>query len=378
LTGEEGEPVILSPISAIDGIQFGTSDKPITITQYGDLSIRGADLKEMLNINSSDGVFRVGDGSADILSQFRGDVNVGDSNTDYSLTLNGLAVSQIYNAGGSAAFNGTLDQVVQDQNIANGIISFGALSTAPPDPMGTQIELFIVHQFGVQYGHLYMFKSTRCSIFWSLTQGGNTQEIVRWNTTNLVWDTYDTSPINIPDDCISLLASSPYPQIPYQQAFTINIPGSTGAIVDCKWLYENGEYGSHTITHRINIVNYSPEQIGTFCETTGEISDVYGSGYVPTLERATDAIVKVKQCTSVNSKIMGIITKWNQFMTHGDGLCRVVDDTYTLGDILVPDETGLCRKASQEEALFCTINQIHLPRVSAKISDNAEIVAIFM
>jgi hypothetical protein len=135
---------------------------------------------------------------------------------------------------------------------------------------------------------------------------------------------------------------------------------------------------SQTITHRTNIVNYSPEQIGTFCETMGEISDVYGINYVPTLERATDAIVKVKQCTSVNSKIMGIITKWNQFMTHGDGLCRVVDDTYTLGDILVPDETGLCRKASQEEALFCTINQIHLPRVSAKISNNAEIVAIFM
>jgi hypothetical protein len=56
--------------------------------------------------------------------------------------------------------------------------------------------------------------------------------------------------------------------------------------------------GSQTITHKTNIINYDENQIGTFCETIGEVADVYGEDYTPTLDRATDAIVKVKQSTT--------------------------------------------------------------------------------
>jgi hypothetical protein len=49
--------------------------------------------------------------------------------------------------------------------------------------------------------------------------------------------------------------------------------------------------GSTTITHRTNIIGYTPQTIGCFCESTNELADVYGADYTPTLDRATDAIV---------------------------------------------------------------------------------------
>jgi hypothetical protein len=127
--------------------------------------------------------------------------------------------------------------------------------------------------------------------------------------------------------------------------------------------------GSNTITHKTNIINYNENQIGTFCETTGEVADVYGIDYIPTLDRATDAIVRVKQSTTLNSKIIGIITKNDTFMSHGDVLCRVVLDTYSLGDILTADESGLMRKANEQDKLFMLMNSILMPKITALFLD---------
>jgi hypothetical protein len=52
--------------------------------------------------------------------------------------------------------------------------------------------------------------------------------------------------------------------------------------------------GSQTITHYTNIVDYDVSKVGCFCETTRVWADVYGDDYTPTLERSTDAIVKVQ------------------------------------------------------------------------------------
>jgi hypothetical protein len=87
---------------------------------------------------------------------------------------------------------------------------------------------------------------------------------------------------------------------------------------------DNGS--SHTVTHRTNIIGFTPEQIGTFAESTGELADVYGIGYVPTLEHATDAICKVRHSTAFSSKIVGIIVGPDTFANSGDVLCVLVND----------------------------------------------------
>jgi hypothetical protein len=117
-------------------------------------------------------------------------------------------------------------------------------------------------------------------------------------------------------------------------------------------------------------------------ETTGEMADVYGTDYVPSLDRATDAICKVKHTKSFSSRIVGIITDYNQFASHGDLLCRVVNDSeysihYTVGDLLYPDESGMCRIATHEEKLLCAIEQIRLPKITWTLSDS-EFVGAFI
>jgi hypothetical protein len=79
--------------------------------------------------------------------------------------------------------------------------------------------------------------------------------------------------------------------------------------------------GNMTVTHKTNITDFDPAQIGTFCETTGELADVYGADYTPTLSRPCDAIVKVKQAKSLTSSVLGIISGPDTFASHGDVLC---------------------------------------------------------
>jgi hypothetical protein len=139
---------------------------------------------------------------------------------------------------------------------------------------------------------------------------------------------------------------------------------------------------SHTITHRTNVVGFEPEQIGTFAESTGELADVYGADYVPTLDRATDAIVKVRHSTSLNAKVLGIIIDDHTFANLGDMLCRVINTedwsiVYDVGEILVPDIQGLCRKATHTERKVAAYHQIHLPRITALFPE-CEFVAAFI
>jgi hypothetical protein len=142
---------------------------------------------------------------------------------------------------------------------------------------------------------------------------------------------------------------------------------------------------SMTLTHHTNIVGFEPEQIGTFCESTGERADVYdkdGVPYVPTLDRATDAICKVRHSTSLNAKVLGIITDSHTFANSGDMLCRVINTedwsiVYEVGDVLVPDIQGLCRKATHTERKFAADHQLHLPRITALFTE-CEFVACFI
>jgi hypothetical protein len=119
--------------------------------------------------------------------------------------------------------------------------------------------------------------------------------------------------------------------------------------------------GSNTITHQTNIIDFDPSQIGTFCASTGELANVYGTDYVPTLERATDAICKVRATNMISSSVVGIITGPNTFASHGDVLCVVDEGSYNVGDIIVPSSTGLCRIATNDEKLLIAING--MPRV---------------
>jgi hypothetical protein len=145
------------------------------------------------------------------------------------------------------------------------------------------------------------------------------------------------------------------------------------------------DLGSQTVTHRTNIVGFAPDQIGTFCESTGELADVYDRGgvpYVPTLDRACDAIVKVRHSTALNDKVLGIITDSRTFGSHGDILCRVINTVdwsivYEVGEILVPDIQGLCRIATHTERKFAAYHQIHLPRITALFQE-CEFVAAFI
>jgi hypothetical protein len=70
-----------------------------------------------------------------------------------------------------------------------------------------------------------------------------------------------------------------------------------------------------------------------------------------------------------SSKIVGIITDDHTFANLGDVLCVVVNDAdwsirYEVGDLLYPDSTGLCRRATQEEALLACIARVPLPKIT--------------
>jgi hypothetical protein len=139
---------------------------------------------------------------------------------------------------------------------------------------------------------------------------------------------------------------------------------------------------SQTVTHCTNIVGFTPDQIGTFAETTGELADVYGADYIPTLEHATDAICRVKHTNALSSKIVGIITDSQTMASHGDCLCVVANDDqysikYEVGQLLVPDTSGLCRIAQEADLMFAMLYQIRLPKITW-IMPNQKFVGAFI
>ena len=144
---------------------------------------------------------------------------------------------------------------------------------------------------------------------------------------------------------------------------------------DTLWLYNRDAASSHklwtgsqTITHITNVNG----DIGTFCESTGEIYD----GYDKTA--STDCICQVKTANGLNPRIVGIICAKNEFASHGDVLVKVVPDNYELGDILVPTENGYGRKATEEEELFMMRKAIPRPKITSLNTGIANTVACFV
>jgi hypothetical protein len=116
---------------------------------------------------------------------------------------------------------------------------------------------------------------------------------------------------------------------------------------------------SMTITHKTDV---SDCNLGRFCESTGLIFSKYEEVGIK------DCITGVKLATTLNTKILGIVTSETQFASHGDVLVKVVDGEYHLGDLLVPTENG-ARVATEEEKLFIMLNGLPKVRVMS-ITDN--------
>ncbi len=125
---------------------------------------------------------------------------------------------------------------------------------------------------------------------------------------------------------------------------------------------------SQTITHHTNVSG----EIGTFCEATGEIYDGYD-----TIDN-TDCICKVRTASVLSNKIVGIITRDNEFASHGDVLVKVVPGSYNIGDILAPAENGYGRKATNEELQFMMLNSLPMVKITSINTGIANTVATFI
>ena len=102
--------------------------------------------------------------------------------------------------------------------------------------------------------------------------------------------------------------------------------------------------GSQTITHLTG--SSKSLVVGTFCETDGTIYDKFKDNIKP-----TDCICNIKQATKLNKNIIGVTVSTDpiKFATHGDVLIKVVNDTYNVGDILVPGQGGYGKKPTSDE-----------------------------
>lgn len=134
--------------------------------------------------------------------------------------------------------------------------------------------------------------------------------------------------------------------------------------------------GNATITHKTDEIQGLGEstlaEIGTFCETNGGIY----TGYNEISE--TDCICQVKQSTTLNARIVGIITSENEFASHGDVLVKIVPGTYHLGDILCPDITGKARIATETELQYMMLHAIPRPKITSLDTKIEGTVACFL
>ena len=126
---------------------------------------------------------------------------------------------------------------------------------------------------------------------------------------------------------------------------------------------------SETITHITNATG----ELGTFCESIGKIYDGYEK------VDQTDCICQVQQSTTLNKRIVGIITSETQFASHGDCLVKVNSiEGLEVGDILAPDENGYGRKATDEEELFMMRKAIPRPKITSLDTGIEGMVACFI
>jgi hypothetical protein len=133
------------------------------------------------------------------------------------------------------------------------------------------------------------------------------------------------------------------------------------------------EAASQTITHVTNVIYLDHDvTYGVFCETNGGIYDGYAQ------IGPTDCICKVQPTKVMSNKIVGIIVSENANASHGDVLCKDIPGTYALGDILAPDVSGLCRKATDEEKLGMIVNAVPRPKITSLITGIENTVACFI
>ena len=127
--------------------------------------------------------------------------------------------------------------------------------------------------------------------------------------------------------------------------------------------------GNQTILHKTDVISGEP---GTFCETNGGIYTGYDK--IDT----TDCICQVQQSTTLNTKIVGIITSSDHFASHGDVLVKIVPGTYHLGDILCPDISGKARKATETELQFMMLHAIPRAKITSLDTKIEGTVACFI
>jgi hypothetical protein len=138
------------------------------------------------------------------------------------------------------------------------------------------------------------------------------------------------------------------------------------------WKKESSQTIMHTTDEIQGPIDSTLAEIGTFCETNGGIY----TGYDEIAE--TDCICQVKQSTTLNPKIVGIITGENQFASHGDVLVKSVPGTYHLGDILCPDITGKARIATETELQYMMLHAIPRPKITSLDTKIEGTVACFL
>ena len=132
---------------------------------------------------------------------------------------------------------------------------------------------------------------------------------------------------------------------------------------------------SFTVTHETGSSDTTLTP-GTYCETDGTIYEQFKDNI-----KVDDCICNIKQATSLNNNIVGITTSTDppKFATHGDVLIKVLpNDTYNIGDIIVPGENGYGKKGSDEEIMQCVLHRIPTAKIISLETDIPNQVACLL
>lgn len=131
---------------------------------------------------------------------------------------------------------------------------------------------------------------------------------------------------------------------------------------------------SQTITHQTGS-NDTSLMVGTFCETDGTIYDKFKDNV-----QQTDCICNIRTASDINKYVIGIVSKLDPptFATHGDCLIKVIDDEYSLGDIIVPTTNGFGKKATDDDIVKCVLYGIPRCKVISLETGDKNIVACML
>ena len=93
-----------------------------------------------------------------------------------------------------------------------------------------------------------------------------------------------------------------------------------------------------------------------------------------------NCICKIKRANSINKNIVGVLTSVNpvKFATHGDVLIKVISDTYSLGDVLIPTIDGYAKKATSGEMYDALFMMIPRAKITSLVTDIPNTVAAIL